>query len=633
MSTADGKIRFDTEINNKNLEKGMAAIQKMMESFAKNGGDAFEKVDKAAESVAETMEKVAESGSAIKSEELDKLVQRWDNLNAQIEVQQKLLESLQDKYQRVANLKGPDSEEALKLQKSILKAEEALDKMIEKSDQYAKKAEAMEQSSNQAAAGIGKTGKEAASSAGNLDKVASSAQKADGNLDSVASSANSASQALGGISDNADGAASGVEQLGSAAEGFSGAGSGMGSALNMIMGGLQSLPGASGTASNVISTLAGSVGGLSTSGAAMAGVIGGTAVAAVTALGVAIGKLFESTEEMREGFATLQVNADAMSVSMVTVNEGMKEFSLVSEDFNANVEAMSNLLAAGFTDSNMATIVERLSDAVIKFPDTLKIESLADSLQETIATKEAVGQFGELLGRVGINVEKFNEGLKRAAESGREQQYVLQQLSRTDLPGLTDAYKRNNAAVVEAKESQYRLDQAMAELARELEPLKMGFDSFVNNLKIGFIKTITDAIKSVKELIQSLKDLWQEQQRQNMATPTAQITGGFTPMRTAPEPEIIPFARGERVLSAPQTNSLLRLNEGSEGIWAGFSGVKQADLSSFLQSLKGLINMSAINLSNSITVNLNIDGFDGFMEILEGLKEYPLSVQKGWAGF
>ena len=53
---------------------------------------------------------------------------------------------------------------------------------------------------------------------------------------------------------------------------------------------------------------------------------------------------------------------------------------------DSSIEALSNLMSAGFSDTQIKSAVESLSGAVIKFPDTLKIESLADSLQETVAT-------------------------------------------------------------------------------------------------------------------------------------------------------------------------------------------------------------------------------------------------------
>ena len=45
----------------------------------------------------------------------------------------------------------------------------------------------------------------------------------------------------------------------------------------------------------------------------------------------------DSTEEMREGFAILEVNADAAGVSMDAVRDGMSEFSIVTEDTNSKL--------------------------------------------------------------------------------------------------------------------------------------------------------------------------------------------------------------------------------------------------------------------------------------------------------
>ena len=638
MSTADGTIKFNTEINNNKLVKGINLMINLIQEFSKTGGQSFDKVDKAAESTAETMGEVAKSIDQLQSGDMEKLQKQWDNLNAQIEVQKKLMDALQEKYERVSNLKGPDSEEALKLQKNLLKAEEALDKMIDKSDKYAEKAQKMDEASAKAASSLDKAGSQASSAAGNIDQVGSAAASADGSLGSLASSATETGQALGDISGNASSAASGLADVASSTEGLSGSGQTAGNAMNLLSQGLQLLPGAGGSAANVISSLAGSLGGASASSAAMAGVIGGVAVGAVVALTAAVNTLFEHTEEMREGFATLQVNADAMGVSMETVRTGMEEFNVVSEDFNANTEAMSNLLAAGFTDNNMAAIVERLSDAVIKFPDTLKIESLADSLQETIATKEAVGQFGELLGRVGIDVEKFNDGLKRAAESGKEQEYVLQQLSKTDLPGLTDAYKKNNSAMVEAKDAQYQLDQALSDFANEISPLKFGIETFLVKALQGIVETATNAVKAVKELIEKLRELNQQQQNNNINSSMRNSDLGVMSMSTprmapapVPNPQVMTFARGEQVFASPLAEqTLLSVGAGSSGL----GGTRTSgDLSQLVDSLKKTLQEKTATVTNSISVYVSVDNLDGFLDILDGLKDYPLSVQKGWAGF
>ena len=63
------------------------------------------------------------------------------------------------------------------------------------------------------------------------------------------------------------------------------------------------------------------------------------------------------------------------------------ELYAITGDTNEVVEALSNVLAAGFGDAETAAdALTCWQGAVVKFPETIKIESLADSLQETIAT-------------------------------------------------------------------------------------------------------------------------------------------------------------------------------------------------------------------------------------------------------
>lgn len=57
------------------------------------------------------------------------------------------------------------------------------------------------------------------------------------------------------------------------------------------------------------------------------------------------------------------------------------------------------------------------------------------------------------------------------------------------------------------------------------------------------------------------------------------------------------------------------------------------DLSQLVDSLKKTLQEKTATVTNSISVYVSVDNLDGFLDILDGLKDYPLSVQKGWAGF
>lgn len=98
-----------------------------------------------------------------------------------------------------------------------------------------------------------------------------------------------------------------------------------------------------------------------------------------------------------------------------------------------------------------------------------------------------------------------------------------------------------------------------------------------------------------------------------------------------PNPQVMTFARGEQVFASPLAEqTLLSVGAGSSGLGgAGTSG----DLSQLVDSLKKTLQEKTATVTNSISVYVSVDNLDGFLDILDGLKDYPLSVQKGWAGF
>ncbi|GFN34650.1 phage tail tape measure protein [Tepidimicrobium xylanilyticum] len=177
------------------------------------------------------------------------------------------------------------------------------------------------------------------------------------------------------------------------------------------------------------------------------------------------------TKEFRKELSMLDTNAQRAGASISEVRDILKNLNVLTGETDSNVEALSNLLQAGFTGTSLKQVIEDLSGAVIAFPDTLKIEGLSDGLQETLATGEAVGPFGELLERLGINLEYFNLGLADAIEKGQQHNYVLGILAESGLAKTTEAWRENNAEMIKAEEAQERIRFAMADLAATLEPV------------------------------------------------------------------------------------------------------------------------------------------------------------------
>lgn len=179
----------------------------------------------------------------------------------------------------------------------------------------------------------------------------------------------------------------------------------------------------------------------------------------------------KGTEEFRGDMARLETNAEQAGVGIDTVRTAMERLSGVSDETDSNVEALSNLLATDLSENGMITAMDALSGAAIKFSDTLKIEGLADGLQETLATGSAIGPFAELLERSSINLDSFNSGLQSAIKNGTEEQYILKTLADTGLADVNEAYRKNNKELVESREASARFQQSTAELGKVLTPV------------------------------------------------------------------------------------------------------------------------------------------------------------------
>ncbi|TDX52137.1 hypothetical protein [Orenia marismortui] len=206
--------------------------------------------------------------------------------------------------------------------------------------------------------------------------------------------------------------------------------------------------------------------------------------------------LTEGTRNFRKEISVLENNVDSAGANMDNMSKAMKQMQGVTGELDSNVEGLSNLLASGFKGDKFQQVLDELSGAAIKFKDTLKFESIADGLQETLATGSAVGQFGELLERSGIQLDVFNKGLQEAIKNGEEQNYVLQTLAKTGLADVYESYRRNNKELVESAEANYRLKQSFAEMGQELEPI-------MTNIK----EVVAETVGEFNELDEGTKEL------------------------------------------------------------------------------------------------------------------------------
>ncbi len=188
-------------------------------------------------------------------------------------------------------------------------------------------------------------------------------------------------------------------------------------------------------------------------------------------LGSGLMDMMSSTEELRGDLSMLDQNARMAGMGLETAREAMQRLNTVSGETDSSIEAVSNLLAAGVPENRLQQAVEGLANAAISFPDTIKIESLADSLQETLATGEATGQFAEVLDRIGYSAEVFNQNLAMCTTEAQKQELALNILTQGPLKGVYEGWAAANPELVKGRDVTLELEEATAELATTISPV------------------------------------------------------------------------------------------------------------------------------------------------------------------
>lgn len=189
-----------------------------------------------------------------------------------------------------------------------------------------------------------------------------------------------------------------------------------------------------------------------------------------------------ATAEFRSDLSKLETNAQMAGVGLESMKDSLKTLNSVSDETDSSVEALSNLLAAGVTESNLQKAVENLAGAAIKFPDTVKIESLADSLQETLATGEATGQFAEVLDRMGVGVETFNSQLAQVPGEANKLNFALDSLATGGMSQFYASWAETNQAMIANKDASMEMMQSLSSMAESLEPIVTSVTTFATKL-------------------------------------------------------------------------------------------------------------------------------------------------------
>lgn len=281
---------------------------------------------------------------------------------------------------------------------------------------------------------------------------------------------------------SADGAADSIDGFGNAAKGASDKGGGLGS----FGSGISDLTGS-------LSKLKGFV-------------VGGAIVTGLKEVAGAVLDIEESTREYRQIMGTLEVSSQAAGYSAEQTAEAYQRLYGYLGDTQTTATTVANLQAIGLEQDTLMDLVDMTAGAWATYGDSIPIDGLAESINETIQAGKVTGTFADVLNWAGTSEDEFNEKLENAKDATERADIVLQEMARQGLTESAEAWRDVNDDIVAANESQMKFDEAMGELGEALTPAA----NALRDLGTEALGYVTQMVINATDALRDLKKAWDD---------------------------------------------------------------------------------------------------------------------------
>lgn len=221
-----------------------------------------------------------------------------------------------------------------------------------------------------------------------------------------------------------------------------------------------------------------------------------SAISAVGNLASSIWNLDESTEEYRVAQGRLNTAFETAGFSAETAQEAYNAFYGILGDTDTATEA-SQLLAQLADSAEDVSVWTNIAAGVSgTFGDSLPIEGLIEAANETANVGTVTGVLADALNWVGISEDEFNEKLAECSTESQRNQLIMETLA-AQYDEASDAFYRNNKALVETRSNQVLLDESLSKIGQSISTIK-------NSLLNAFAPSISYASTVISDFLDNI---------------------------------------------------------------------------------------------------------------------------------
>ena len=219
-----------------------------------------------------------------------------------------------------------------------------------------------------------------------------------------------------------------------------------------------------------------------------------SAIGAIKDFATSIWNLDETTEEFRRAQGRLNTAFEAAGYGAGTAQEAYTEFYKILGDTDTATEASQLLAQLAENAQDVSTWTQIAAGVSGTFGDSLPIEGLIEASNETAKVGEVTGSLADALNWVGISEDQFNEKLAACSSESERNRLIMETLA-GQYDAASEAFYRNNEALVASRESQVLMDQSLGKLGETISTLK-------SQLQSEFMPAISGVVDAFNSLLQ-----------------------------------------------------------------------------------------------------------------------------------
>lgn len=224
--------------------------------------------------------------------------------------------------------------------------------------------------------------------------------------------------------------------------------------------------------------------------------LSGVSAAAVGVAG-AVAATVPATEEYRKIMASLESSSELAGYTAKETEQIYRTLYGVLGDDQTAATTTANLQALGLTQQQLTEITNGTIGAWAKYGDSIPIDGLAESINETIKTAAVTGTFADVLNWAGTSEDAFNEKLKACKSESERTNLVMQELANQGLMQAGQKWQENNKNLVEGNRAQAEFQEATAELAETVAPIV----TRITELVAGLLQKFNELPPSTQKII------------------------------------------------------------------------------------------------------------------------------------